>query len=58
MEVRRRGVDVHRLAYHRFGVPKYAALGLPYRLDGVPEPTETQVAAARQTFADRGLSVT
>ena len=49
-------VDV--LAYHRFAVPKYTALGLPYRLDGVPEPTETQVAAARQTFADRGLPVT
>jgi pyruvate formate lyase activating enzyme len=49
-------IDV--LAYHRFGEPKYAALNLPYPLQGVPEPAEAQVAAARQIFADRGLIVT
>ena len=49
-------VDV--LAYHRLGVAKYAELGLPYRLEGVPEPTQEQVAAARHVFAARGLPVT
>ncbi|GAA3394952.1 pyruvate formate-lyase-activating protein [Cryptosporangium minutisporangium] len=49
-------VDV--VAYHRFGVPKYEALGLPYRLEGTPEPTEEQLATARRAFADRGLVVT
>jgi pyruvate formate lyase activating enzyme len=49
-------VDV--LAYHRLGVAKYAALGLQYPLDGVPEPDEAQLEAVRRRFADRGLTVT
>jgi pyruvate formate lyase activating enzyme len=48
-------VDV--LAYHRLGVPKYAALGLKYPVAGVPEPDETQVEVVRRRFADRGLVV-
>jgi pyruvate formate lyase activating enzyme len=49
-------VDV--LAYHRLGVPKYAALGLPYRLDGAPEPTDEQLREVREVFRSRGLAVT
>jgi len=49
-------VDV--LAYHRLGVPKYAALGLRYRLDGAPEPTEDELHAVREVFRSRGLAVT
>jgi pyruvate formate lyase activating enzyme len=49
-------VDV--LAYHRLGVPKYAALGLRYRLDGAPEPTDEQLRAVRDAFRSRGLTVT
>ncbi|EXG82460.1 pyruvate formate-lyase-activating protein [Cryptosporangium arvum] len=49
-------VDV--LAYHRFGVAKYAELGVPYRLDGVPEPTGEQLEHARRAFASSGLIVT
>jgi pyruvate formate lyase activating enzyme len=49
-------VDV--LAYHRMGVQKYEALQLPYPLDGVPAPTEEQLARARAEFAQRGLKVT
>jgi pyruvate formate lyase activating enzyme len=49
-------VDV--LAYHRLGLPKYAALGIRYPLEGVPEPDDTQIEDARRRFADRGLIVT
>jgi pyruvate formate lyase activating enzyme len=49
-------VDV--LAYHGLGVPKYAALGLRYRLDGTPEPTAEQLHAVREVFRSRGLTVT
>ncbi len=49
-------VDV--LGYHRLGREKYAALGLPDRLAGVPAATPEQMAAARQAFADVGLTVT
>jgi pyruvate formate lyase activating enzyme len=49
-------VDV--LAYHRLGVPKYAALGMRYRLEGTPEPDEEQLRRVRDVFAERGLQVT
>jgi pyruvate formate lyase activating enzyme len=49
-------VDV--LAYHRLGVAKYAALGLRYRLEGAPEPTDEEVHAVREVFRSRGLTVT
>jgi pyruvate formate lyase activating enzyme len=49
-------VDV--LAYHRLGLPKYEALGIGYRLEGVPEPDDAQLEAVRRRFADRGLVVT
>jgi pyruvate formate lyase activating enzyme len=49
-------VDV--VAYHRLGVAKYAAMGLRYRLEGTPAPTEEELARARAVFAARGLAVT
>jgi pyruvate formate lyase activating enzyme len=49
-------VDV--LAYHRLGVPKYAALGVRYRLEDAPEPTDEQLRAIRDAFRSRGLTVT
>lgn len=49
-------VDV--LAYHRLGVPKYAALGMHYRLEGTPPPDEEQLRAVREVFSTRGLTVT
>ncbi|HSK25724.1 MAG TPA: pyruvate formate-lyase-activating protein [Jiangellales bacterium] len=48
---------VEVLPYHDLGAHKYAELGLPYRLAGVPGPTSEQVEAARATFRDRGLVV-
>jgi pyruvate formate lyase activating enzyme len=49
-------VDV--LGYHRLGREKYARLGLPDRLEGVPAASPEQVTVARRAFADVGLSVT
>ncbi|WP_127782140.1 pyruvate formate-lyase-activating protein [Rhodococcus sp. X156] len=46
-------VDV--LGYHLLGREKYAALGKPDRLAGVPAATAAQVDSARQRFADAGL---
>ena len=48
---------VEILPYHSLGSHKYAELGLPYLLDGVPEPTLEQVRAARAAFAAQGLVV-
>ncbi len=49
-------VDV--LGYHRLGREKYAALGLPDRLAGVPGATPEQVEVARRVFEDAGLVAT
>ncbi|MFI7587407.1 pyruvate formate-lyase-activating protein [Spongisporangium articulatum] len=49
-------VDV--LGYHRLGVPKYAALGLPYRLAKTPQPTPAELDRAREIFRARGLRTT
>lgn len=48
---------VEILPYHSLGSHKYAELGLPYRLEGVPEPTVEQVKQARAAFAAHGLVV-
>lgn len=37
---------VEVIPYHTFGVHKYAAMGLPYALEGVAPPTSEQVDAA------------
>jgi pyruvate formate lyase activating enzyme len=47
-----RAIDV--LPYHTLGAAKYEALGLPYRLKGVPPATKEQAAAARDIIF-RGL---
>ncbi|MFZ5847920.1 MAG: pyruvate formate-lyase-activating protein [Actinomycetota bacterium] len=49
-------VDV--LGYHRLGREKYAELGLPDRLAGVPAATLEQVEDARAVFRSVGLHVT
>ena len=48
---------VEILPYHSLGDHKYEALGMTYPLKGVPAPTPEQVAAAREIFRDRGLTV-
>ena len=40
------------LPYHTLGVHKYAAMGLPYRLEGVRENTPEQLEAARRLFEE------
>ena len=43
------GVDrVEILPYHTLGVTKYEKLGIPYRLEGVPTPTDEQVRHAQE----------
>ncbi len=49
-------VDV--LAFHRLGAPKYAALGLDYKLADTPGPTIESLDAVRGTFRAAGLTVT
>lgn len=49
---------VEILPFHQMGASKWAALGQPYRLANHPTPTPEQTAAARQIFAERGLTVT
>lgn len=43
---------VEILPYHTLGVHKYAAMGLPYRLEGVRENTPEQLDAARRLFEE------
>ena len=39
---------IELLPYHTLGKEKYVKLGLPYRLEGIPEPTKEQVTLAKQ----------
>lgn len=41
---------VEILPYHKLGVHKYAAMNLPYRLEGTPLNTPEQLEAARSIF--------
>ena len=46
---------VEILPLHHLGAFKWAELGLPYALEGVPAPTPDAVAEARAIFAARGI---
>jgi pyruvate formate lyase activating enzyme len=48
---------VEVLPFHRLGVPKYAALGIPFPLADTPPADEVSVRRARERFAARGLMV-
>lgn len=48
---------VEVLPYHRLGTAKYAALGLPYPLEGVAPPDAATIRATRDRFASHGLKV-
>lgn len=48
---------VEVLPYHRLGVAKYDALGLPYPLGHTAPPGERLLARVRGQFAARGLTV-
>ncbi len=39
---------VEVLPYHSLGVPKYAELGIPYRLEGVESPTPERIKNAKE----------
>lgn len=41
---------VEFLPYHTMGIPKYKALGIPYRLQGVQPPSKQAVMTIKQTF--------
>ncbi|MFF5288384.1 pyruvate formate-lyase-activating protein [Paractinoplanes globisporus] len=49
---------VEVLPFHRLGVPKYDALGLPFPLAATPPPGPALVERVRRQFRERGLTVT
>jgi pyruvate formate lyase activating enzyme len=50
--------QVDLLPYHRYGMGKYARLGLDYPLADLPEYTDEQVAEIRQLVESFGIKVT
>jgi pyruvate formate lyase activating enzyme len=48
---------VEVLPFHQMGADKWAALGMPYELDGVEPPTVEQVEQVRDRFRSHGLTV-
>jgi pyruvate formate lyase activating enzyme len=46
---------VELLPFHQFGEKKYADLGIPYPMQGVPQLHREDLAAYRQVFIDRGI---
>ncbi|MEU3645291.1 pyruvate formate-lyase-activating protein [Lentzea sp. NPDC034063] len=48
---------VEVLPFHKLGTPKYAALGIPFPLAGVPSPDAELVRRVRGQFADFGVPV-
>ena len=45
------------LPFHRLGVPKYEALGLPFPLAGTRPPEAATIDRVRDQFRDHGLTV-
>jgi pyruvate formate lyase activating enzyme len=46
------------LPYHNSGAGKYRRLGLPYKLNGTPQPAAADLAHFRDVLARAGLNVT
>jgi len=45
------------LPYHAFAAAKYKRLDLPFALEGVPPPTETELAQLSKVFESNGFTV-
>ncbi len=52
-----RPLPVELLAYHELGREKWAKLGMPYRLEGIPSATAQQMAEARRILTSQGVVV-
>ena len=51
------GVErIEVLPYHTLGVPKYAELGMEYKLHGTPVPTPELKERTKQIFEEEGLT--
>jgi pyruvate formate lyase activating enzyme len=48
---------VEVLPFHRLGVAKYAALGIPFPLPRTPPPDDALLGRVRGQFAEQGLTV-
>lgn len=49
--------ELHLLPYHRFGAPKYASLGFPYRLNELVPPETVEMETFRDGLVKLGLKV-
>jgi pyruvate formate lyase activating enzyme len=45
------------LPFHQFGEKKYADLGIPYTMSGIPQQHLEDLAEYRQVFINRGISI-
>jgi pyruvate formate lyase activating enzyme len=48
---------VELLPFHQFGEKKYADLGIPYTMSGIPQQHMEDLAEYRQIFINRGISI-
>lgn len=48
--------EVHLLPFHQFGESKYAKLGAPYKMAGVPQLRPEMLADYRAAFLEQGLA--
>jgi len=49
---------VELLPYHKIGESKYRRLGMPFRMNGTPQPAAADLARFRQALERAGLNVT
>ncbi len=49
---------VEVLPFHKLGMPKYAALGIPFPLEHTPTPSPDLVCRVRDRFAGHGITTT